>query len=140
RRCPRSRYRHRAPALTADPLALGIPERLVGDLAGDPVAEDLDLDGPAGLDRGTRQVRVGDRALDAVAEAAARDATHRLAVHAHGLGAERDRAGVREDEARELPLRLRLRGLCERVAPDEVPLVELHREVEAALVGSLVGR
>ena len=76
-RCPRPRHRHRAPALAADPLALGIAERLRGDLAGDPVAEDLDLDRLAGARRPRGQVGVGDRALDGVAVAAARDAARR---------------------------------------------------------------
>ena len=115
-----------------------VEERLGRDLAGDPLAEDLDLDRLPGRGALGRQVRVGDRALDRVAVAAARHAADGLAVDAHRLGAERDRARVGEHEAAEPALRLRPRE--QRLAADEVALVELDGEAEPGLERRVVGR
>ena len=54
-------------------LARRVPERLRSHLARDPVAEDLDLDLRPGHRGRRREVGVGDRALDRVAVAPARD-------------------------------------------------------------------
>ena len=80
---------------------LRVEERLGDDLAADETPEDADLDTPPGLDLGRGQVGVGDRALDAVAVAAARDAPDGAAVDPHRLRAEHDGAGVVEHEAGE---------------------------------------
>ena len=84
------------------------------------------------------QVGVGDRALDRVAVAAARDAADRGSLDANRLRAERDRARVGEHEAAEAALRLLLRE--QRLAADEVALVELDREPEPRLERRVVGR
>lgn len=77
-------------------------QRLGGDLALDPLAEDLDRDrGPRRGERG-RQVGVGDRAADRVAVAAGRHPADDLAVHPHRLVAERDRPRVVQGDAGEL--------------------------------------
>ena len=116
----------------------GIEQRLRRDLAGDPLAEDLHLDRLADVAALSRQVRVRDRAADGVAVAAARHAADQLAVDAHRLGAERDRARIGERQAAQHPLRLLARE--QRLAADEVALVELHREAEPRLVRRVLGR
>ena len=96
-----------AGALRSDALALRVEERLGRHLALDPLAEDLDRD--AGADGGVcrGQVRVGDRALDGVAVAAARDPADEPLADAYRLRAERDGARVVERQAAEDVLRLR---------------------------------
>ena len=108
------------------------------DLARDPLAEDLHLDRLSRLGVRRGQVGVGDRALDRVAVAAARHAPDRRALDSHRLRAERDRARVGEHEAAEPPLRLLPRE--QRLAADEVALVELDREPEPGLERRVVGR
>ena len=93
-----------------------------------------------GSDAPGRDVGVRDRALDRVAVAAARHPAEDLAVHPHGLGAERNRARLVEDEAGESPLRRLFLRREERVAPEEVALVELDGEAEAGLERRLVRR
>ena len=117
--------------------ALRIPERLLGDLPG-PLAEDLGLDGAPGLGSLGGQVGVGDRGSDCVAVAAARHPADDIAVHPDGLGAERNRTSILEDEACGT---LERRALASRRAssPDEVAFVELDGEVERRLVRRLVG-
>ncbi len=124
-----------AELLGADPFALGVEERLAGHPAVDPLAEHLDGDLRPGRGVLRGQVGVGDRALDGVAVAAARDAAGDAPVHPDGLVTQRHRARVLEGQAAQPPRGLR----DERVAPDEV-LVELHREADRALVGRVVGR
>src|SRR5215203_4295867 len=90
--------------LCTNPLSVGVEEGLAGDLAGDPVAKNLDLErrtdlGPLGRDIGVR-----DRALDRVTVAAARHPADGGAVDSHGLGAERDRARVVQRDADKSPL------------------------------------
>ena len=80
-----------------------------------------------------RHVGVGDRAADRVAEAAAGDATGG-AGDAHRLGAQRDRAGIVQDQAREPGRGGRLFGLQQRVPSDELALVELDAEPQPGLV------
>ena len=104
----------------------------------DPVAEHLDLDRRAGLGAVGGDVGVRDRALDGVAVAAARHAADDLAVDPHGLRAEGDGARVVEDEAGEATLGLL--PLEQRLAADELALVELDREPEPGLVGRVLGR
>ena len=77
-------------------LAVRVVERLGRHLALDPLAEDLDGDARADVRVGGGQVRVGDRALDRVAVAAARDPADEPVADAHGLGAERHRARIVE--------------------------------------------
>src|SRR5439155_21634241 len=120
-----------------NPRARGIEERLAGDGARDPVAEDVDLDLPPLDGIAGREIRVRDRLPDRVAVAAARDAAHDSAVDPHRLGAERDRTRVAEHETAELALRLACGD--QRLAADEVVLVELHGEAEARLERRLVG-
>src|SRR5258707_1202607 len=81
-------------------------------------AEALHLDRLPHVAALTRQVCVRDRTLDAVAVAAARHASRELAVDAHRLGTERNRARVCENETTEDALRLLARE--QRVAADEV--------------------
>src|SRR5206468_12681419 len=126
------------PRLRANALARGIEERLGRDLGADPLAEDLDLDRPTRLGLAGRHIRVGDRAPDGVAVPAACHSPRDRAVDAHGLGAERDRKRIVEDEAHESTRRLR--PLEERRAADEVALVELDGEPEPRLVRRLVRR
>src|SRR5438552_11777614 len=90
------------PSLRPDALAVRVVERLGGHLACDPVAEDLDLDRRADGGAAGRKVGVGDRALDRVAEAAARHAAGDLAAGADRFRPERHGARVVEDETAEL--------------------------------------
>src|SRR5262245_18523192 len=134
RRPPQARKAGSAP----EPLSGGIEERLGGDLARDPFSEDLDLARLPRLGPVRGDIRVGDRALDCVAVAAARHAARDLAVDAHRLGAERNGAGIGELQAGEPAFRL----LCgeESVASDELALVELDGEPKAGFVRGVVGR
>src|SRR6266404_5015874 len=126
------------PPSAPEPLPGRIEERLGGDLASDPLAEDLDLDALVGHGLRRRHVGVGDRAADGVAVAAARDAADEFAADPNRLRAECDGTRIGKDEAGEAALRL-LRGE-EGVAPDEVALVELDGEPDPALVRRVLGR
>ena len=101
----------------------------------DPRPEDVDLDRRADLDL-RREIGVGDRALDRVAVAAARDPAADALSDPHRLVAEHDRARVLEHQAPQPPARL---GPGQRVRADE-RLVRAHAEPEPALERSLVGR
>ena len=85
------------------------------------------------------QIGVGDRALDRVAVAAARDAASDGAVDAHGLRAERDGARVGEDEAAEAPLRLP-RHDESASRPMKSPLSSFTAKPRPASNGRVVGR
>src|SRR6188768_1676005 len=85
--------------LRPDALASRVEERLGGDLALDPAAEDLDLDRRSGLAAIGRQVGVGDRAFDGVAVAAAGDPAGDPAADADRLVAEGDRARILQGQA-----------------------------------------
>src|SRR4051794_11915575 len=122
-------------ASRADPLPLRVEQRLLGHQAGDPAAEDVDLDRGARLDVG-RQVRVRDRALDGEAVAAGRDPAHQLAADADRLVAEHDGPRVVEHEAAQAPAHGRGR---QRVAAEE-RLVLADAEAEPGLVRRLVRR
>src|SRR3954454_5852763 len=116
------------PAVSAANAFAGrVVQRLGGDLAAHPLAEDVHLDRLADLDSG-RQPRVGDRAADRVAVAAGRDAPADLPTDADRLVAERDRTWVVEDEAAQSAAR---RGV-ERVASDVV-LVAFDAEPQPGL-------
>src|SRR3954464_11265451 len=99
----------------ANALAGGVVQRLGGDLAANPLAEDVHLHHLADVDSG-RKPRVGDRAPDRMAVAAGRHAPADLAADAHRLVSQRDRARVVEHQAAQRAAR---RGV-ERVAPDVV--------------------
>src|SRR5450759_705332 len=120
--------------LAPDLFPGGVVERFFRDLARDPGAEDLDLDGRA--DRcACRHVRVCDGPPDRVAVPAARHAPGHLAADAHRLRAERDRTRVVEHETGKPRLRRRLAFLQQSGAPDELALVELDAEAEPAFIG-----
>src|SRR5579862_4293737 len=108
------------------PLAAGIEQGLARDFTGDPLAEDVHLHGRAESNV-SRQIGIGNRALNGIAEAAAGDAATDLAVDSNRLVAERDRARVREHDAAQPPLRL-----GQRLRADERPL-PAHGESKPAL-------
>src|SRR6266404_3488859 len=82
------------PPSAPEPLPGRIEERLGGDLASDPLAEDLDLYALAGRGLRGRHVGIGDRATDRVAIATARDAADKLASDPNGLRAVCDRTRI----------------------------------------------
>ena len=89
-----------------------------------------------------RQIGVGDRAPDGVAVAAGGDAPGHLAVHAHGLVAERHRARG-SSSTRQASVSRGLRSFAStRASRPTKPSSSssLHAEAEAAFVGGLVGR
>src|SRR5262249_17945301 len=126
-------------ALGADPLALGVEERLPSDLPLDPGAEDLDRHRRSRLRVLGGQVGVGDGALDRVAVATAGYPAADLPVDPHRLVPERDRSGVLEQQAAEARSRAALLGLDQGLAADEAAvLVQLHAEADPTLIGRLV--
>src|SRR5690242_16674370 len=68
------------PRLDPDALAGGVEQRLGRDLAGDPIAEDVDLHRTARLGVARRHVGVRNRTLDGEAVAAARNSPGDVAV------------------------------------------------------------
>ena len=120
----------------AYPFACRIEKWLPGDLAVDPLTEDLDGHSRADCRLGNRQVGIGDRLADRVAIPATRHATHETLSHPHGLRPERDRTGIGKRQAAETPLRVHPLNEC--VAADERTLLELDRELEAGLERGLL--
>ena len=84
---------------------LGIEQRLVGDDARHPFAEDLDCDLGADAVLG-REIRIRDRLLDRVAIPTARDAADQVIPDSHRLRPERDGARIVECQAAKEPRRL----------------------------------
>src|SRR4051794_40393220 len=123
-----------ASTLVADAAAPRVEERLPHDPGAPPPPADVGVPPLLLLDV-RRQVRVGDRALDRVAVAAARDPAHDVAADAHGFVAQRDRARVVEHEAAQAPLD---RPLVQR-GPAEVVLVALDAEAQPRLERRVVG-
>ena len=125
----------------ADAFSSRIVERALHDLGRYPFAEDLDLGARAGHGVRGGHVRERDAAPHAAAVAARGDATAQLAVDAHGLGAQADRARVVEHEAGQ-PLGRPAGGAlgAQRLLADERRvLVEPHREAHARRLGVVSG-
>src|SRR5215471_1144218 len=128
-----------AASLRADALAGRVVQGVFRHVTPDPRPEYVDLDRRADRTR-RRDVCVCDRPLDSISIAAAGDAAHDRALGAHRLGAQRDLVRVVEHEARKPRFGRSLALLQQRVAADELALVELDAEAQPRLVRVDVGR
>ena len=129
-------------AQDADALSGRIVERALHDLGRYPLPEDLDLGARAGHGVRGGHVRERDAAPHATAVAARGDATAQLAVDAHRLGAQADRARIVEHEAGEALGRAAGGALgAQRLLADERRvLVEPHGEADARRLRRRLGR
>src|SRR6266568_5424497 len=123
--------------LSTDAGHRGVEQRLLGHAGRQPVSEVLHVHAGAGHGRGGGKPGVGDRRADAVPVRGAGDVAERDSVYVDRLLAEDDGLGIVENEAREFPGGLL--GAEERVAADEVALVEPDGEPEPRLVRIVLG-
>lgn len=117
--------------LAAHPITFGIDQRTLFDARRDLLAKRLDQQLRPRWKR-TRQVGQRDVALDCVTKPGAGDATDDVAVAVDRFAAVED-AGVPVGGQQPHPLlRIFRLLLCQDVATDKRPLVELHTEAESA--------
>src|SRR5207253_3151736 len=143
------RPRHRAPwrrpggGLTRSRLDPGpgrVVERLGRDRPGDPAAEHLHLDSGTGNGVLDGQIGVGDAPVDRVAITAAGNPAQRSMIDPYRLAAERDPAGLVEQDRTELARDALLSGANQGLFADEVDrLAQTDGKTEPGLVGVVLG-